>query len=174
MLASINFNPQCRALQRFSTEVEGERDHRIELPVRQGYRDQPQHGSFGNPHVLTQKLSGLCLRNPRCELILFMCQNDMAIVDGRVAGWENLNGRTETFKPLDQVKAFLGDVTHQPPRRILLISRLSNQKDITAAKSAWVSSSQVACRAAASVTPSVCSKVAEAETFTTAKTRKKA
>ena len=135
------------------------------MPVRQWYRDQPQGGSFGDPHVLTQKLSGLCLRNPRCELILFMCQNDMAIPYCRVAGRADVNGMTEAFKPFDQVESCFGDVTHQPPRRILLIWRLPNQKEITRANSAWVSSSQVACRAAARVTPSVCSKVAKAETF---------
>src|SRR5690606_6482146 len=126
---------------------------------------------LGDPYVLTQKLCCLSLRNARCELILFMCQHDMPVADGRVAGRAYVNGGTESFKSFDQVESFFGDVTHQPPRRILLIWRLPNQKDITAANSAWVSSSQVACRAAASVIPSVCSKVTSADTFTTAKTR---
>ncbi len=103
------------------TEIEGERNQCIELPVRQGQRDEPQHSSLGTSYVLAQKLCCLCLRDARCELILFMCQNDMPITDGRVASRANVNGGAEAFKPLDQVEPFFGDVTHQPPRRILLI-----------------------------------------------------
>lgn len=45
----------------------------------------------------------------------------MPVADGRIAGRADVNGGTEAFKPFDQVEPFLGDVTYQPPRRILLI-----------------------------------------------------
>lgn len=102
VLATVHLLPQCRALQRSSTEVEGERDQRVELPVRQWHRDQLQHGSFGDPHVLAQKLGGLGLSNARCKLILFMCQHHMPVADGRIAGRADVNGGTEAFKAFDK------------------------------------------------------------------------
>lgn len=75
MLAAIDLPPQCRSLQRTSTKVEGERDQRIKLPVRQRHRDEPQNGSLSDSHVLGQKLGGLSLRNVRCELLSRSCAN---------------------------------------------------------------------------------------------------
>jgi hypothetical protein len=74
-----------------------------------------------------------------------MCQYHMAVANGRIAGWANIDRWAKPLKPFDQVQPLFRDVAHQPPRRILLICRLPNQKDITAANSAWVSSFQVAC-----------------------------
>ena len=103
MLAPIYLPPQRRALKRPGAKVKGERYQRVELTVRKGYRDQPQDCSLSDFNVLAQKLSGLGLRNARCELILFMHQHYMAVADGRVAGRANVDGGAEAFKPFDQV-----------------------------------------------------------------------
>ena len=121
VLATVHPPPERRALQRASTEVEGERDQRIELSVCKGHGDEPQHGSLGDPHILAQELGGISSRDTRCELLLFMRQHHMTVANGRIAGRANVDRRAEALKPLDQVEPRFGDVTHQPPRRILLI-----------------------------------------------------
>lgn len=63
------------------------------------------------------------MRNPCCELILFMCQNGMAVFDGRVTSksWTTQDGRVHEGKLIDKTlvyallhnRTYLGELRHK-------------------------------------------------------------
>ena len=52
------------------------------------------------------------MRDVRCELILFMCQNDMALANGRVASRADVNRGAEAFELLDEAWSVVCNVAH--------------------------------------------------------------
>src|SRR5512134_1710465 len=91
VLAAVHLAAQRRALQRAAAQVECERRQRSELAVAERHRDQPQHGAFGDTGVAAEQVLGFILADATSEAIAFFIQDNVAIADGGIAGWADVD-----------------------------------------------------------------------------------
>jgi hypothetical protein len=112
VIAAIDLPPQGGSLQGTGTEIEGEGNECIELPLGKRHGDQAQDSTFGGLHVLAQQSFCLFGGNATRKLFPFLWLHHMPIPDGGITSGADVHGGPEAFELLDEVNSSLCYMAH--------------------------------------------------------------
>ena len=100
MLTPIHFATKRGALQGSSPKVESKRYEGIKLAIGQRHIDQPKDTPLGLAHILLQQILGFLFADPVRKPISLTLPHHMAVADGWITRWADVDSWGETLKPL--------------------------------------------------------------------------